>query len=89
MKNLTTEDTEGTEMRIVPISKNLDRLLALYEQTLNCANHSDSFVNDLQQLIVDVIRNGNWKDGRWPVIHSTDPYDKWLEKLDKGGEGND
>ena len=88
MSSLTTEDTEGTEMRIVPISKNLDRLLALYEQTLNCANHSDSFVNDLQHLIVDVIRNGNWEDGRWP-IDSSDPYDKFLKKLDKGGSGND
>jgi hypothetical protein len=89
VKNLTTEDTEGTEMRIFPISKNLDRLLAIYEKTLNCGNYSDSFLDDIQQLIVDVIRNGNWEDGRWPVIHSTDPYDKWLEKLDKGGEGND
>lgn len=84
MKNLTTENTEGTEMKIVPISKNLDRLLALYEKTLDCANHSDSFVNDLQQIIVDVIRNGNWADGRWP-IDSSDPVNKWIEKLDKGG----
>ena len=87
MKNLTTEDTENTEMRNIPISKNLDRLLALYEKTLHCANHSDSFVNDLQHIIVDVVRNGDWEDGRWPVGNS-DPR-KFLKKLDKGGERNE
>ena len=71
---------------MVPISKDLDRLLNIYEATLFCANHSDYFVNDLQTIISDVIRNGSWEDDRWEVDPITN---QWLEKLQKGGKANE
>jgi hypothetical protein len=71
---------------MVPISKDLDRLLNIYEATLFCANHSDYFVSDLQKIISDVIRNGSWEDDRWEVDPITN---QWLEKLQKGGKANE
>jgi hypothetical protein len=90
MSELTTEDTEATEKRakkqrkLYQISKDLDRLLLIYETTILCANHSETFVNDLQSLISDVIRNSDWTIERWPVDPDS-PEFKWLEKLEKGG----
>ncbi len=73
-----------------PISKDLDRLLNIYEETLFCANHSDYFVNDLQKIISDVIRNGSWEDDRWAEVDKTNPIaNQWLEKLAKGGKANE
>jgi hypothetical protein len=90
VSGLTTENTEGTEeaakkqRKPLLISKDLDRLLKIYESTLICANHSETFVNDLQTLISDVIRNSDWTIDRWPVDPDS-PEFKWLEKLEKGG----
>ena len=72
---------------LVPISKDLDRLLNIYEATLFCANHSDYFVNDLQKIISDVIRNGSWEDDRWAEVDKTNPANQWLEKLVNGEGG--
>ena len=79
----------AVKKELVPISKDLDRLLNIYEATLFCANHSDCFVNDLQRIISDVIRYGSWEDHRWAEVDKTLPENQWLEKLAKGGEAHE
>ena len=59
MKGLTTEDTEDTEKkakkqrRQLRISKDLDRLLKIYEVSIYSEGPGGSFQRTLQNLIVE------------------------------------
>jgi hypothetical protein len=59
VKGITTEDTEGTEKkakkqrRQLRISKDLDRLLKIYEVSIYSEGPGGSFQTTLQKLIIE------------------------------------
>jgi hypothetical protein len=87
VKGLTTEDTEATEdkakkeLRQLRVSKDLDRLLRIYEVSIFNEGPGGSFQRTLQHLIVEAASLASEGESQ------EDPYWQELEKLIVGSGG--